>query len=152
MEFCSMEWIKLHHLSSPAFKRLTGVKPSTFKMMVNEIKQKSRKKRQRKNRGAPFNFSTEDQVLITLMYWREYRTMYHIAHEYGISESAVCRTINRVENILSKSDKFQLPGKKELSKTKWSYEVFVVDATENRIERPKKNNTGIIPVKRKDIP
>jgi predicted DNA-binding protein YlxM (UPF0122 family) len=146
-----MEWNKLQDLRPSAFKRLTGVRPSTFKVMVREVKQKTKKKGQKKKRGAPFKLSTEDQVLMTLMYWREYRTMYHIGHAYGISEAAVCRTINRVENILSKSDKFKLPGKKEVSKTKWSYEVFVVDATENRIERPKKNSTGTIPEKRKGI-
>src|SRR3990172_5970083 len=104
-----MEWKKLQHHSPSALKRLTGVKPSTFKVMVKEVKQKTKKKRQKKKKGAPFKLSSEDQVLMTLMYWREYRTMFHIGHQYGISESAVCRTINRVENILSKSDKFKLP-------------------------------------------
>lgn len=146
-----MEWTKVQHSSPSAFKRLTGVKPSTFSAMVKEVKQKTKKKRQKKKRGAPFKLSQEDQVLMALMYWREYRTMYHIGHQYGISESAVCRTINRVENILSKSDKFKLPGEKEILKMKWSYEVFVVDATESRIKRPKKNSIGTIPAKRKDI-
>jgi predicted DNA-binding protein YlxM (UPF0122 family) len=141
----------LQSYNTSGFKRLTGVKPTTFMLMVKEVDRKTKKKRQKKKRGAPFKLSVEKQVLMTLMYWREYRSMYHIGHQFGISESATCRTINRVENILSKSEKFKLPGKKELKKKKWSYEVLVVDATENRIERPKKNNTGIIRGRKSNI-
>ena len=147
-----MEWTKLQSYNSAGFKRLTGVKPTTFRLMVKEVERKTKRKRQKKKRGAPFKLSIENQVLMTLMYWREYRTMYHIGHQFGISEAATCRTINRVENILSKSEKFKLPGKKEIKKKKWSYEVFVVDATENRIERPKKNSTGIIQGRKNIIP
>lgn len=143
-----MQWENIKHYKALSFQRLVGVQPATFQAMVNEVKNKIKKKPKKKKGGRPFRFSVEDQILMTLMYWREYRTMFHIGGDYGISESAVCRTIHRVENILSKSKKFQLPGKKELEKTKWSYEVYVVDATESPIERPKKNNTGITQAKR----
>jgi hypothetical protein len=124
-----------------------GVPLSTFQAMVKEVQRKQKKPKKKKG-GRPFKYGVEDQVLMTLMYWREYRTMFHIGCDYEISESAVCRTITRIEDILSKSKKFQLPGKKELEKTRWSYEVYVVDATESPIERPKKNSNGIIQEKR----
>lgn len=146
-----MQWEKIKNNEPSSFKRLVGVTPTVFKQMAKEVKQKSKRKRQKKKRGRPFKMSEEDQVLLTLMYWREYRTMFHIAHDYGISEAAVCRTIQRVENILSKSKNFKLPGKKQLTKSNWEYEVVIVDATESPIERPKKNSTGIIPVKRRGI-
>lgn len=146
-----MQWENIKHYKSSSFQRLVGVQSATFQAMVNEVKKKIEKQPKKKKGGRPFRFGVEDQVLMTLMYWREYRTMFHIGVDYGISESAVCRTINRIENILSKSKKFQLPGKKELSKAKWSYEVYVVDATESPIERPKKNNTGITQAKRNSI-
>ena len=147
-----MQWKKIQHYAPPSFQRLVGVAPSTFLEMVKEVKLKTRKKRKKKKGGRLFKLSKEDQVLLTLMYWREYRTMFHIGTTYGISESAVSRTINRVENILSTSKKFKLPGKKALEKRQMEYEVFVVDATESPIERPKKNNSGIIQGKRKSIP
>jgi predicted DNA-binding protein YlxM (UPF0122 family) len=143
-----MYYENIKQYKSSQFQRLVGVQPATFQAMVDEVKKKTKKQPKKKKGGRPFKYSVEDQVLMTLMYWREYRTMFHIGGDYGISESAVCRTINRVENILSKSKKFQLPGKKELEKTKWSYEVYVVDATESPIERPKKNSTGFIQAKR----
>jgi len=47
---------------------------------------------------------------MTLIYWHEYRTQAHIAHTYGLSESAVCRTIQAIENALLRSGEFTLPG------------------------------------------
>lgn len=38
-----------------------------------------------------------DQLLLVLEYWREYRTQFHIATSWGLSESAVCRLIQKVE-------------------------------------------------------
>lgn len=80
----------------------------------------------------------EDQVLLTLMYYREYRTQFHIAATYGISESAVCRTIKRIERVLMKIKELQLPGKQKLSGSRQEVSVVVIDATEMPIERPKK--------------
>ena len=86
------------------------------------------------------------------MYYREYRTMFHIAIEYGISEASVCRTISKIENIISKIKQFQLPGKEKLAGSNHSFEVVIVDATESPIERPKKTSIGITQVKRKNTP
>lgn len=47
---------------------------------------------------------------MTLIYWHEYRTQAHIAHTYGLGESAVCRTIQAIENALLRSGEFTLPG------------------------------------------
>jgi len=146
-----MRWETVQHKKKPDFKRLVGVTPAVFKQMVKEVKGKRKRRKQKKKRGRPFKMSEEDQLLLTLMYWREYRTMYHIGHAYSISEAAVCRTIERIENILSKSKKFKLPGKKQLTQSTQQYEVVIVDATESPIERPKKNNTGIIRAKRNGI-
>lgn len=154
-----MLWNNIKHLKSADFKRLTGVKRSTFKAMAwvlekfYRAKQLQKKKRGKKKGkgGRTHKHSVSDRLLITLMYWREYRTMFHIGVEYGMSEAAVSRTITAIENILKKSKKFELPGKKKLSSTKFSYEVFIVDATETPIQRPKKNNKNIIQARRKPI-
>ncbi len=58
----------------------------------------------------------EDQVLIIIQYWREYRTYYHIGLDWGMFESAVCRIVYKIENTLISSRKFSLPGKKKLLK------------------------------------
>lgn len=146
-----MKWENIKELASQAFKRSTGVKPLTFKLMVKAVKEhdKKREKKRKNKRSRPFKCSIENQVLLTLMYYREYRTQFHIGIAYGLSEAAVSRTISRIEGILSKRKEFTLPGKEKLSGTHQQYEVIVVDATESPIERPKKNSSGIIQVKRK---
>lgn len=146
-----MLWKNIKHLSAPSFRRLSGVEPKTFNLMLKAVKADDLKKTKKRgsNRSRPFKLSFEDQILLTLMYYREYRTMFHIAIEYDISEASVSRTINKIENIISKMKQFQLPGKEKLSGTNHSYEVVIVDATESPIERPKKTSIGTIQAKRK---
>lgn len=72
------------------------------------------------------------------MYWPEYRTQFHIAQSYVVSEATVCRTIQRVENKLIRSAQFRLPGKKRLTESETGIQMVIVDVTEQPIERPEK--------------
>jgi hypothetical protein len=128
-----IETLKL--LKETEFKRSTGVQGSTFELMLAVVESGLR------DFGRPSKLSGADQLLLTLMYWREYRTEFHIGLAYGVSESTVCRTIQKVENVLSQSKQFHLPGKKVLAGT--SLEILLVDATEQPIERPKKAKTPL---------
>ena len=49
-------------------------------------------------RGGQNRLSVEDQLVLTAQYWREYRTQFHIALDFGVSEATVCRIIAKVEN------------------------------------------------------
>ena len=104
-----MRYETVQHLKEAEFKRLTGVQRETFEKMRKVIEKGMR------DFGRPPKLSRADQLLMTLMYWREYRTEFHIAQSYGISESAVCRTIQKVEDTLVHSRKFRLPGKRRSS-------------------------------------
>jgi len=83
----------------------------------------------------------EDQVLMTLEYWREYRTYFHLGQSWGIDESNAYRIIRKIEDLLVSSRAFTLPGKKKLPKSDYQIEVVVVDVTETPVERPKKTKT-----------
>lgn len=148
-----MFWKKIKSHSNKDFKRLTGVEFKTFKVMVKEIKSYETKKNKKKgnNRSRPFKLTIEDQILMTLMYYREYRTQFHIGETYGLHESNVGKNIRRIEKVLKKCKRFILPGKEKLSGTNHQFEVILIDATESPIERPKKNSTYITPGKRKSI-
>jgi len=139
-----MNYTEIENRKDADFKRLTGVKRTTFEKMLRVLKKELR------NFGRPPKLSRADQLLMTLMYWREYRTQFHIASTYGVSEATVCRTISKVEDVLSKSGEFRLPGKKVLKSSDTAIEIIVVDATEQPIERPKKNRKGITAAKRSD--
>jgi hypothetical protein len=141
-----MKYETVQKLNDEAFKRATGVKRSTFEKMVDVVEQGLRKF------GRPPKLSRADQILLTLMYWREYRTEFHIGLAYGVSESAVCRTIRKIEDVLIKAKQFHLPGKKKLQSDETTRELVLLDATEQPIERPNKNNASIIVAKNGDTP
>jgi hypothetical protein len=124
------------------FKRSTGVQRSTFEKMLEVVTAGLR------DFGRPTKLSRADLLLLTLMYWHEYRTEFHIGLTYGVSEATVCRTIKKVENVLIQSKQFHLPGKKALQPSDTLIEVVLVDATEQPVERPQKGNAGITVEKR----
>jgi hypothetical protein len=67
-----MNYKTIEHLKDSDFKRLTGVQRKTFEQMLAVIEKGLR------DFGRPPKLSRADQLLMTLMYWREYRTEFHI--------------------------------------------------------------------------
>ena len=55
-----------------------------------------------KKTGRKNKLTIEDQILLTLAYYREYRTYFHLAQDFNLNESNVCRTIHKIEKILIK--------------------------------------------------
>lgn len=145
-----MSYEQIKDLSPALFKRHCGVTPDTFQKMVATIS--DHLARTRAKTGRPPKLVVEDQVLMTLEDWREYRTFFHIANSWGLHESNVCRIIKRVEDVLSKSQAFTLPGKKKLQMADHEIEFIVVDVAETPIERPKKSKGIITAVKRSATP
>jgi hypothetical protein len=124
--------------SDVEFKRLTGVKKPTFKTMLRILEFQYAVDHE--FGGKPSIMTLENKLLMTLEYWREYRTYFHIGNSYGCSESQAYRSVKWVENTLIKSGKFTLPGKNELH-TLDKAAVVLIDVTESPIERPKKKAT-----------
>ncbi len=144
-----MKYPQIQGLEEDKFRRLTGVKRSTFEKMIsilNDANMKKKAKGGRKNK-----LCIEDQLLMALEYIREYRTYFHTSQSYGVSESSAYKTIKWVEDTLIKHPDFSLPGRKALLKSDMEYEVVLIDATETPIERPKKDKNTITPAKRKSI-
>jgi len=140
-----MKYEKASNLKDKDFKRLCGVKKETFQAMCEVVKEVV----SRETRGRNSDLSVEDQVLLTLSYWREYRTMFHLGQDYGLHESNVSRTIQKIEDILIKCGKFSLPSKRRLLEEN-ELNYTIVDVTEMMIERPKKNKGDTIREKRKN--
>lgn len=142
-----MKFETVKHLDDEKFRRLTGVKRSTFDKMVMILEQSI--KNRRVNSGRKKKLSLENSLLMTLEYIREYRTYFHISQSYGIRESATYKTVRWVEDTLIKHPDFALPGRKALLKSDVEYEVVLIDATETSIERPKKSRGASIRERRK---
>ena len=132
----SMTYEQVKNLKPEEFKRLCGVRPETFSQMLEVVRSLAQKKQKP---GRPGKISMEDQLLMTLEYWREYRTYFHIGQCWGVNESTAYRIIRKIEDGLTKSRAFTLPGKKKLSTKESQIKMVVVDVTESPIERPKKN-------------
>ena len=133
------------------FKRLTGVKFDTFTDMIQAIR--DAEPLLKIKRGQKRKLCLEDELMMTLRYWREYVTIFSLSKTYGLSECGANKIIHRTERALA--GKFKLPGKARILDDDLEFEVFVIDATETPIERPKKGanvtrKTGTA-AKRKDI-
>ena len=140
---------QIKEFSEEKFRRIVGVKKSTFSVMLEVLEKADRERRSRGGRKP--KLGVEEQLLLCLEYLREYRTLLHIGVSYGVSESQASRIQRWVESTLIKDKRFHLPGRKKLLTSDWELEVVVIDASEIAIERPKKNNDVTTQAKRKNI-
>ena len=79
-----MKYEQVKHLKPAEFKRFWGVTYETFEKMVEIV---TLHEGQKKKTGRPGKVSLEDQVLMVLEYWREYRIPNHIGQSWGVTES-----------------------------------------------------------------
>ena len=143
---------KIEEINEENFKRVVGVKRATFEVMVEEYK-KAEEERKKKHKigGRKPKLCEEDRVLLMLEYYREYRTLYHMGIDYGISEGQASKVVRDVESVLIKSGKFSLPSKRVLYEADNEIEFVIIDATESPIQRPKKSKENTIQGSRNNI-
>ena len=132
-----MNYARLQTLKASDFRRYCGVSLEIFAKLAGIVRPHLPQTGQR---GGQPSFCVEDQLLITLEYWREYRTYFHLAQSWETSESTLCRIVQRVEAVLSASEQCHLPGKKCLEQPQSGWEFVVVDVMETPLERPQKNS------------
>ena len=145
-----MKYENIKEYSDEKFRRITGVKRSTFEKMLEILRPY---KESLTSKGGPKpKLCLEDMLLAALEYLREYRTYAHVAASYGVSESSIFRMIKWVEDTLIKDGTFSLPGRKALLKSDMEFEVVLVDATETPVERPKRGRKTGIPERKSDTP
>lgn len=106
-----MHYRKLEALSDAQFKRLCGVNRLTFAEMVEVLRPHLERQGQP---GGQNKLGVEDQLLIALEYWREYRSQFHIGISWGVHETTVGRIVRKVEDLLIKCGKFRLPSQRQL--------------------------------------
>ena len=137
-----MRYAVIRRLDEARFRRATGVRRSTFTAMLTLLTAAEEERRRRG--GAKPKLSVADRLLMALMYLREYRTYFHVAQTYRVSEATCYRTCCWVEQTLIRSASFRLPGRKTLLDSDAVFAVVAIDATETPVERPQKSNGGSI--------
>jgi transcriptional antiterminator len=147
-----MNWETISQLQGKKFRRYTGIYRRVYDEMLACVREAKLKERKHPTKGISSTLNIENQLLMTVMYWREYRDQEHLAVDYGISQSTVSRTIREIEDILIKSGQFSLPGRKSLRTKDGQYELVIVDVCETPTERPKKNKSESTVAKRNAIP
>lgn len=132
----SLNYIKIKK-SPIIFNRLFGVSVSQFEEILLKIEPQWQKQviNRYKRPGRDYKLELGDMLLLLLLYYRSYITQMFIGYLFGIDDSRVCRIIQRLEPILA--------GELALTKTKHlsqeEVETLIIDATEQPIERPSRN-------------
>ena len=80
-----MRYEQVKALKAEEFKRLCGVKSETFELRVAIVRLYNQNKQKP---GFAGKICLEDQVLMTLDYWIEYRTYFHIGVSWGVAVAA----------------------------------------------------------------
>ena len=131
-----MNYENIKGYKEASFRAVTGVTRETYEAMLEVVKS-AYGETHKKHNGRHRKLSREDMLLMTLEYYKEYRTLECIGASYGLKKTNVGKTIKWVEEALIKSGQFSLAGKKKLVQSGMEIEVIVVDTTETPIQRPK---------------
>jgi hypothetical protein len=129
---------RLAELDDKNYQKIFGVTKATFDTMLEVLEKRNAE--ERLSGGKNPTLSVLDKLVITLGYWREYRTYENIAFDYGVKKSVIGKQIIWVENTLIECGLFALPSKRELKRNTRNRVVTAVDVTEQQIERPLKNS------------
>jgi len=132
-------WKTLKKKTNNEFRRITGIKKSTFLFLLKVLKPAWSILR---NSGGPQpKLGLEDQLLLTLDYWRNYNTYLVTGANFNVSESRAWEITRWIEGVLITAKALRLCGKKDLLVGKGKYEIVVFDVTECPVERPKRKKT-----------
>jgi hypothetical protein len=119
------------------FNRLFGISISQFEEIFLKIEPQWQKHviNTYKRPGRDYKLELADMLLVLLLYYRSYITQVFVGYLFGIDDSRVCRIIQKLEPILARE--MALVKTKHLSQEE--VETLIIDATEQPIERPSKN-------------
>ena len=121
----------INGLDDGAFTELTGVTKPQFAELLDLLQ--TERQESHKKGGRPFTISVFDCLMITLLYMRQYMTMFVIGTMYGINKSTVMRIYNRTLDTVIRSGYCRLEGRRAAR----DGDLELIDATECPINRPK---------------
>ncbi len=130
-----MSVFEKYKLKRPAeFTRLVGVNYGTFQIILEKLENEiTRYKNQKpmRGRGLKSSLTIADQLLLTLIYLRNYHTFLQLGEIFSISESYAQKRYTFISQRLMKA--LDLPNDKSLTAENLK---LVADVTEQAIERP----------------
>lgn len=129
------------------FNRLFGVSVHQFEEIVSRVEPAWQKRviDSYKRPGRDYKLDVSDMVLMLLLYYRSYITQIFVGYLFDIDDSRVCRILQKLEPILAKE--MAITKIKKLSQEE--VESLIIDATEQPIERPSRNQKSYYSGKKK---
>jgi len=141
---------------SRVFQSMTGLHVADFDALVAEVlpalwraghARRSDRVRQRAvGGGRPFELTGRDQILLTVVWLRQYPTHEVLGYLFGVSDSTVSRVIQRVLPLLEQAGRGSMrlpdPGKKhrrtlDVLLAALPEVVVIIDSFEQRVQRPR---------------
>jgi hypothetical protein len=126
-------------LNPKAFLRLYGLSYGSFQVLLGKVLAYivgEKQARPISKRGRKSALDVRDQLLLRLVYLRQYHTFLSLGHQFGISESYAQKRFVYMRNILLKV--VDLPDIKQLSFENLTHKIGI-DVSEQPIERPLQN-------------
>jgi len=126
-------------MKASQYKEIFGIEKCVFDRLLRLLEAADAFQRKSKA-GRKAQLSVLDKLMITLQYWREYRTYRHIAFDYGVGKSTIGEAVIWVENAIIASGLCNLKSARELRENTSKIKIAIVDVTEQEIERPKRGS------------
>ena len=127
-----------HHLSKKplVFSRLCGLKLFEFEKILKKLEPLWAREvlGAYKGPGRPFKLNLSDMLLMLFLYYRSYVTHEFLAYLFGIDSSRVCRLFKKLEPLVCQIVKIN----KERDLSQKELENLLIDATEQKTQRPTK--------------
>ena len=122
-------------LKKKYLRRITGVKQEKFEKCVSRLKRAwGAAQRRKRVIGRPYGIGDlREHLLLLMMYYRTYTTHLFLAQIFKVDEATICRAIKRIAPLAERILKI----KPERLLSENDLQLLIVDATEQRIERPK---------------
>jgi len=131
-------------MKTSQYKVIFGIEKHVFDRLLRLLEAADAFGRKSKA-GRKSQLSVLDKLMITLQYWREYRTYRHIAFDYGVGKSTIGEAVIWVEDTIIASGLCNLKSVRELRENTSKIKIAIVDVTEQEIERPKRGRkTGTL--------
>ena len=120
-------------LKKKYLRRISGVKHEKFEKCVSKLKPALGAAQNRKVvMSRPYGIGELREHLL-LMYYRTYTKHLFLAQIFKVDEATICRAIRRIAPLAERI--LKVKPKRLLSEN--DLQLLIVDATEQRIERPK---------------
>jgi len=145
-----MNYTELKLKKLKVFIRITGINKVAFSIILQKLNEKIEHEKEEdpiSKRGRKSGLVIENQLLLCLIYLRSYPTFLVLGGYFNISEGYANKIYHKISKHLVSI--LKLPSKNELSSE--GLKAVVIDASEQPIERPVKNQKDYYSGKKNDI-